>query len=151
VSPSIVLVVSQAFGGGMDGARAARAIGRGLEAGSTELESDLCPIGAPPADLDALPADLDALPADLDARIRRARAVVIAAESLNHETLLRGDAVFEIATRARQAGVPAYAIAGRDELDLFEKRILDLQVVMEAAAEERPLAAAAKELAASIL
>jgi glycerate kinase len=136
VTPSTVLVAAEAFGGKLDGARAARAIGRGLREGSPELEVDLCPIGA--------------LPADLDARVRRARAVVIAAERLSHETLLRGDAVFEIATRARQAGVPCCAVAGRDDLDLFEKRILDLQVVMEAAAE-RSLTAAAKILAASIL
>jgi glycerate 2-kinase len=68
--------------------------------------------------------------------MRRARAVVVGAERLDRETLAsdRGSAgeVFEIATRARQAGVPTYAVAGANELDAFDARMLDLQVVLEA-------------------
>ena len=41
-------------------------------------------------------------------------------------------AVFEIATRARQAGIPAYAVAGKNALSSFDARILDLQVILEA-------------------
>ena len=41
--------------------------------------------------------------------------------------------MFEVATRARQSGVPCYAIVGEDALDAFDKRILDLDVVLEAA------------------
>jgi glycerate 2-kinase len=40
--------------------------------------------------------------------------------------------VGEIGTRARQAGVPLHAVVGRDELDAFGKRIIDLQRVYEA-------------------
>jgi glycerate 2-kinase len=132
VTPNTVLIASRSFGGELDGARAARAIGRGLRAANSELESDLCP--------------LDGLPGDFDQRMRRSRAVVIATERLDHETLLHGGDVFEVATRARQAGVPCYAVARNDGLDRFEARILDLQVVLEASGE-RGLAAAGRELA----
>jgi glycerate kinase len=54
--------------------------------------------------------------------------------------------VFEIATRARQGGVPCYAIAAHNALDPFEARILDLQVVLEAGGE-RGLSAAGRKLA----
>jgi glycerate kinase len=139
-----VLIAAAAFGGKLDAARAARAIGRGLRAGDTaaaenSLETDVCTIETAPADL----------PKDFDARMRRARAVVIAAARLDHETLLRGEAVSEIATRARQAGVPCYAVAGSDGLDPFEARILDLQIVLEAGSE-RELTAAGRELAAVV-
>jgi glycerate 2-kinase len=117
----------------------ADAIGRGLQAGDPDLEVDRCP-------LDESPAGLTELPADIDARLRRARTVVIATSCLDHETLLRRGAVFEIATRARQAGVPCCAVAGRDELDPFEARILDLQVVLEAA-DTRALVRAGSRLA----
>ncbi len=73
---------------------------------------------------------------DFDTRMRAARAVVVGAERLDERTLLndRGgaSAVFETATRARQAGVPAYAVAGENALSLFDARILDLQVIVEA-------------------
>jgi glycerate kinase len=139
VTPATVLVASQTFAGGLDGHRVARAIGRGLRAGKPGLGTDLCPLEA----LDELPQEL---PKDFDRRMRSSRAVVIAAECLDHETLLRGGGVFEVATRARQAGVPCYAVAGSDGLDPFEARILDLQVVLEASGE-RGLAAAGRKLA----
>lgn len=136
MASSTVLVAAEAFDGKLDAARASKAIGRGLRAAAHELETDLCPIQPLRADL----------PRDLDARMRKSRAVVIAAARLDHETLLRGEAVSEIATRARQTGVPCYAIAGSDKLDPFEARILDLQVVLEAG-DERGLAAAGRKLA----
>lgn len=136
MTPSTVLVVAEAFGGTLDGARVAGAIGRGVRAGRPELGTDLCPLEEPPAEL----------PRDFDERMRGAHAVVIAARRLDHETLLRGGGVSEIATRARQAGVPCYAIAAHDGLDRFEARILDLQVVLEAG-NERELATAGRKLA----
>jgi glycerate kinase len=139
VASSTVLLAAEAFGGKLDAARTARAIGRGLRTGDPGLETDLCPIGALAADL----------PKDIDARMRKARAVVIAAAHLDHETLLRGDAVSEIATRARQTGVPCYAVAGSDGLDLFEARILDLQVVLEAGGESG-LRSAGRKLAGMV-
>ena len=71
----------------------------------------------------------DGLDATFDGRMRSAFAVVVGEPVLNRETL-RGRVLFEIATRARQAGVPCHAVTGRDELDPFAKRILDLQYVL---------------------
>jgi glycerate kinase len=75
------------------------------------------------------PFVLDAL--DFDARMRASRAVVTGEGRLDQQTL-QGKLVGEIGTRARQAGVPLHAIVGRDELDAFGKRIIDLQLVQEA-------------------
>ena len=66
-----------------------------------------------------------------DARMRAARAVVCGEGRLDRQSLT-GKAVAEVATRARQAGVPCHAIVARDELDSFGARILDLQTVREA-------------------
>jgi glycerate kinase len=70
-----------------------------------------------------------------DARMRAARAVVTGEGTLDEGTL-RGGVVGEIGTRTRQGGVPLHAIVGRDALDLFGKRIIDLQVVEEASTLE---------------
>lgn len=70
----------------------------------------------------------DGLDDTFDARMRAAFAVVVGEPLLDRETL-RG-VTFEVATRARQSGVPCHAVAGRDELDVFAKRILDLQYVL---------------------
>jgi glycerate kinase len=75
------------------------------------------------------PFVLDAL--DFDARMRAARAVVTGEGKLDAQTL-EGKLVGEIGTRARQAGVPLHAVVGRDDLDPFGKRMIDLQKVFEA-------------------
>jgi glycerate 2-kinase len=72
---------------------------------------------------------LDAI--DFDRRMRAARAVVTGEGKLDQQSLV-GKAVSEVSTRSRQAGVPCFAVVGRDELDSFGQRILDLQVVLEA-------------------
>lgn len=77
---------------------------------------------------------------DFDARMRAARAVVVGEGRLD-PTTLEGKIAGEIATRARQAGVPCHAIVGRDALDRFAKRILDLQVVLEAGTRDELVAA----------
>jgi glycerate kinase len=92
------------------------------------------------------PFVLDAL--DFDTRLRRARGVVVGEGSLDRSTL-EGKAAFEIATRARQAGVPAHAIVGRNDLDPFDARIMDLQIILEAG-DEGALEAAGAELAARV-
>jgi glycerate kinase len=46
---------------------------------------------------------------------------------------LMGTFLSEVATSARQSGVPCHAVVGSNRLDLFELRILDLQLVLEAA------------------
>jgi len=80
-----------------------------------------------------------------DARMRSARAVVTGEGKLDRQSLV-GKVVAEVATRARQAGVPCHAVVGRLDLDLFGRRILDLQVVLEAGTLAQ-LQAAGAELA----
>jgi glycerate kinase len=72
---------------------------------------------------------LDAL--DFDARMRAARAVVTGEGRIDRQSLA-GKLVSEIATRARQSGVPCHAVVGRRELGAFEARVLDLQAILEA-------------------
>ncbi len=161
-----VLVVSEPFGPGLPAAAVAAAIARGLRADGA-LMVDLCPlsgIGAGNDDARALPApgaghaDARARPApgagdarallnalDFDARMRSARAMVVAARRLQ-ERALAGSVTFEIATRARQGGVPAYAVTSENALEPFDARILDLQWVLRADSR-RALAAAGRRLA----
>ncbi len=66
-----------------------------------------------------------------DARMRSARAVVTGEGKLDRQSLA-GKAVSEVATRARQAGVPCHAIVGTRRLGTFGPRLLDLDTVFEA-------------------
>lgn len=134
--PRTVLIAAGPFGG-LSAQRVGSAISRGL--GARGWQTDVCPI-APAGDL---PLDarelLDAL--EFDTRMRRARAA---------EWRLRAPApaaspTFEIATRARQGGVPAYAVTARNMLDPFEARMLDLQVILEASST-RALTAVGRRL-----
>jgi glycerate kinase len=86
-------------------------VARGLEAGGWAV--DACP-----------PAEVD------DARLRAARALVVGEPRLDDATLLRSVAG-ELATRARQAGVPCHAVTAENRLDRFAARILDLQAIVE--------------------
>ena len=87
---------------------------------------------------------LDAV--EFDRRMRAARAVVTGEGKLDEQSLA-GKLVSENATRARQSGVPCYAVVGTRELDAFGARVLDLQVVLEAGTP-RQLRAAGERLAA---
>jgi len=140
--PTTPLLVTGAFGGGLSAPEVAAAIARGLCAGGVPAP-DVCPID--PAHAHGVDARefLDAQ--DFDARMRRARAVIVAAEQLWEQTLA-GSATFEVATRARQSGVPAYAVTGENRLDLFDARMLDLQLILEASGA-RGLARAGRKLA----
>ena len=142
--PHTALVVAGPFGETLSAAEVTQAIGRGLVAAG-QPEPDLCPLEEASQDehLEAIRARLDAL--DFDMRMRRARAVVLAERRLR-EDRLRGSATFEIATRARQGGIPAYAVTGENELAPFDARILDLQVILEARTK-RALTAAGTRLA----
>jgi glycerate kinase len=73
---------------------------------------------------------------DFDARMRRSVAVVTGEGRLDEQTLA-GKALFEVATRCRQSGVPCFAVVGTDELDAFGRRLLDLEVV-EAGSRQAP-------------
>jgi glycerate kinase len=75
------------------------------------------------------PYVLDAL--DFDRRLRASRAVIVG-EGRIDATTLDGKAVAEVATRARQLGVPAHAIVAVAAIDRFDARILDLQTILEA-------------------
>jgi Glycerate kinase family len=138
--PRTVLIACGAFDG-LSARRVGSAIARGLAARG--WQTDVCPILLQ----DDLPRDvrelLDAL--DFDTRMRRARAVVLGEWRLE-ERARAGSAAFEIATRARQAGVPAYAVTGSGTLGPFDARILDLQVIIEAPGT-KALEAAGRRLA----
>ncbi len=77
---------------------------------------------------------LDAI--DFDRRMRAARAVVTGEGRLDQQSLA-GKTVSEVSTRARQSGVPCFAIVGSCQLDSFGLRILDLQVALEAGTPAR--------------
>jgi hypothetical protein len=159
-----VLILCEAFGDGLDASRVGRALARGVEAKGWAC--DVCAlaneerrkparlageqgklgrIAGERGKLDQIAGErteLDRL--DFDRRMREARAVVIAVRELD-DRALAGSVAFEAATRARQSGVPVYAVAARDELDPFEARIVDLQVVLQAGST-RALGAAARKL-----
>ncbi|HEX3688270.1 MAG TPA: glycerate kinase [Solirubrobacteraceae bacterium] len=80
-----------------------------------------------------------------DARMRAARAVITGEGRLDMQSLV-GKVVSEVATRARQSGVPCHAVVGTRELDSMGARILDLDRVIEASTEQE-LEAAGRSLA----
>jgi glycerate 2-kinase len=80
-----------------------------------------------------------------DERMRESAFVVTGEGRLDGSTLA-GKAVAEVATRCRQAGVWCHAVVGRDELDLFGRRVLDFASVHEAG-DPRALKRAGRELA----
>jgi glycerate kinase len=142
--PRTLLVAACAFGGRLSAQLVAAAIARGLDAGG--WPTDLCPLGLGDAGAHDARELLDGL--DFDARMRSARAIVLAPRRLREDTLA-GSVAFEIATRARQSGVPAYAITTENELDHFDARVLDLQVILQARGAAG-LQRAGRELAALI-
>jgi glycerate kinase len=142
VIPQSALIASGPFGDALSAEHVALAIAQGLRAGEAP-EPDLCPISVDQGQASNVGALLEGL--DFDVRMRRAHAVILGERQLE-EHALRGSVAFEIATRARQAGVPAYAVTGSNALDLFDARILDLQVVVEASSR-RALVAAGRRLA----
>ncbi len=141
-----VFVLSDGFGEGLDAERVVSALGRGLIADG-RLEADVCPLKD---GLNVRIANASALldEVDFDQRMRAARAVVLVCARLDDHTLA-GSVVFEAATRARQSGVPAYAVTAHDALDPFEARIVDLQVILQADSS-RALSTAGRKLAALV-
>ena len=139
-----VLVLAEAFGKTLDADGVGAALARGLS--SAALHCDLCPVAAgacTPAQVGPLLAERD-----FDRRLRAARCLAIAVARLDDDTLA-GSLAFEAATRARQGGVPAYAVTAHNRLDPFEARIVDLQVVLEADSARR-LTVAGRKLAALV-
>jgi glycerate kinase len=80
-----------------------------------------------------------------DARMRAARCVITGEGRLD-ESSLAGKLVSEVATRARQAGVPCDAVCGRRELDAMGARVLDIERILQATTLDG-LRAAGRELA----
>ena len=75
------------------------------------------------------PYVLDAIGFDA---LMRASAFVVTGEGSLDEQTLQGKIVGEVATRCRQGGVTCHAIVGRNRLEPFEERIIDLASVTEA-------------------
>jgi glycerate kinase len=134
-----LLIAARPFGGRLDAERVCAALADGLREGG--WRADPCPIDAEDVDVTAA---LVRSP-DLDARMRAARAIVIAEPRLDEHTLA-GTVAFDLATRARQGGVPAYAVTRENDLDSFDARILDLQTIL-VARTHRSLALAGRKLA----
>jgi glycerate 2-kinase len=116
--PTRALIASEDFSPRLRASAVAAAIASGLRARGG-------------ADPDVVPLETlqPGSRAGFDARMRAARAVIIAVPTLDPATIARTPA-FEIATRARQAGVPAYAIARESRMSSFDARVLDLQLVL---------------------
>jgi glycerate kinase len=83
-----------------------------------------------------------------DARMRAARCVITGEGRLDESSLI-GKLISEVATRARQAGVPCDAVCGTRALDGMGARVLDLERILEASTLAE-LRAAGRELAAVI-
>ena len=139
--PRHLLIAGGDFGAGLPAEKVVAAIAGGLRA-SGMPEPDLCPLPSIGPTAEEVKGLLDSI--DFAARMRLARAVVVADARLQESTLA-GSMTFEIATRARQGGVPAYAITAHNELDAFDARILDLQLILEAGSG-RALQAAGRKL-----
>jgi glycerate kinase len=126
--PERLLIACGPFGTRLSATAVANALARGIQDAGLPAP-DICALALleePNIEVREL---LDEL--DFDVRMRRARAVVIGAERLEEGTLA-GSVTFEIATRARQSGVPAYAVTGENILEAFDARVLDLQVILRA-------------------
>ncbi len=140
-----LLLACAPFGQRLSAATVASAVSRGVQDGGLP-EPDICELpisGGAGEEVRRLLEELE-----LDTRMRRARAVVVAAARLQEQTLA-GSVMFEIATRARQSGVPAYAVTGENALDAFDARVLDLQLIVQARSREA-LVSAGLELAALV-
>ena len=64
--------------------------------------------------------------------LMRGSAFVVTGEGALDDQTLQGKIVGEVATRCRQGGVSCHAIVGRNNLDPFGERIIDLASVTEA-------------------
>ena len=141
-----LLLVGEPFGATLGADAVSRWLARGMQEG-----------GLPEPDVLTLPSDLRAGP-ELQGVLQRehflqrlpaARALLIAAARLDGD-VLQDTPAFELATRARQGGVPCYAVTAENGLDSFQARILDLQLVLQAGAP-RSLLAAGHTLAQEVL
>lgn len=141
--PTKLLIAAQPFGARLSAERVAQAVASGVLAAGMD-EPGLCPLPSDGAHTGAGSEIGAALAAcDFDAQMKASRAVAIVTKRLDEHTLL-GSFAFEVATRARQAGVPAYAVTAEDAISPFDARILDLQAVLVARGEQSLQAAGAQ-------
>lgn len=75
-----------------------------------------------------------------DARMRAARFVIVGEGRLDRTTL-SGKGPGELATRARQSGVPCHAVVGTSAMGRFDARIIDLMEILEASTRAELVAA----------
>jgi glycerate kinase len=141
-APRQLLVAGEPFGARLAAGEVLEAIAGGVRAEGLP-GPDLCPLPLAEDGAGTIGAALEAI--GFDERMRSARALILAVARLTPQTLA-GSTPFELATRARQTGVPAYAITAENTLSAFEERILDLQLVL-VAGDARALRAAARKLA----
>ena len=140
--PSRTLLVAAGEFDDLSAERVAAAVARGLQDGG--WQTDDCAIeAAAGAGTRVL---LDSL--RFDARMERSRALIVCERCLREDTLA-GSVAFEIATRARQRGVPAYAVTAENRLDSFDARVLDVQAIVQAHGA-RSLRTAGRKLAALV-
>jgi glycerate kinase len=78
------------------------------------------------------PYVLDAV--GFDERMRESAFVVTGEGKIDDQTL-EGKIVGEVATRCRQGGVPCHAVVGKNAIEPFKARILDLASIVEAGTE----------------
>lgn len=121
------LLACEPFSGRLEAVAVASALAAGLTAAGAR-DPDVVEL---PAHTDDREAAVLLEHAGFHARMLASRAVVIAVPALAESTLA-GSAAFEVATLARQSGVPCYAVAASVRLNSFDLRILDLQLVLRA-------------------
>lgn len=114
--PHVILIATDDLAPGMPAATAVDAIAAGLSGAGRPV--DRCPLH-------------DGIPHDFDVRLRAARTLICGTEHLTRDSLA-GTLLAEVATRARQIGVPCHAVARVSQLSAFDARLLDLQTVTEA-------------------
>jgi glycerate kinase len=133
--PTEVLIAPADFSGAFTAREVADALQRGLAAS-----------GQPAQVSDGVDGGEDQVP--LVTEIRAARAVITGMGCLDRHGLM-GTFLSAVATSARQSGVPCHAVVGSNRLDLFDLRILDLQLVLEASTLAE-IEAAGAEIGAAI-
>jgi glycerate kinase len=75
-----------------------------------------------------------------DARMKASRFVIVG-EGRIDRTTLDGKGPGELATRARQGGVPCHAVVGQSAISKFDARIVDLMEIIEATTRDELVAA----------
>ena len=144
--PTTVIVVATAFPARLSAARVAAALQHGLSSGAGAWVLDAWTVAEHHNGVKPLTDDCD--PRSFAQRLHAARALVLAAAD-SFEELQPSDAIFDLATDARQGGIPAYAVCARTDTDPFTARVMDLQVVL-AARSTPQLIAAGRTLAALV-